>query len=104
MLIFVPVLASVAASVGVDPLQLGILVIMALAIGKITPPYGISLLLACSIAETPLSRSMGWALVFFGAFCALLAAIILFPPITLWLPATIAPDLLSATNAAASFA
>ena len=102
MLIFVPVLASVAASVGVDPLQLGILVIMALAIGKITPPYGISLLLACSIAETPLSRSMGWALVFFGAFCALLAAIILFPPITLWLPATIAPDLLSTANAAAS--
>lgn len=93
MLIFVPVLASVAAVVGADPLQLGILVIMALAIGKITPPYGISLLLACSIAGTPLSRGLGWALVFFTAFCLLLLAIILLPEITLFLPKLLAPEL-----------
>ena len=66
---------------------------MALAIGKITPPYGISLLLACSIAKIPLSKSLGWTLAFFFAFCALLAAIVFFPAITLWLPELIAPDL-----------
>ena len=94
MLIFVPVLASVANQIGADPLQLGILVIMALAIGKITPPYGISLMLACSIAEIPLSQGLGWTIVFFLAFCTLLAGIILFPQITLWLPELIAPALL----------
>lgn len=94
MLIFVPVLASVAAGIGADPLQLGILVIMALAIGKITPPYGISLLLACTIANIPLSKGLGWTLVFFGAFCTLLLLIIYFPAITLWLPEQIAPDLM----------
>jgi len=94
MLIFVPVLASVAAQIGADPLQLGILVIMALAIGKITPPYGISLMLACSIAGVSLSRSLGWTLVFFGSFCALLLVIILFPAMTLWLPNLIAPELM----------
>lgn len=93
MLIFVPVLASVAASIGADPLQLGILVIMALAIGKITPPYGISLLLACTIAEIPLSKGLGWTLVFFGAFCGLMLLIIFVPGVTLWLPQLIAPDL-----------
>ena len=93
MLIFVPVLAGVASTIGADPLQLGILIIMALAIGKITPPYGISLLLACTIARIPLSQGLGWTLVFFGAFCALMLAIVLFPAITLWLPELIAPDL-----------
>ncbi|WP_417271668.1 MULTISPECIES: TRAP transporter large permease [Alphaproteobacteria] len=94
MLIFVPVLASVATTIGADPLQLGILVIMALAIGKITPPYGISLLLACTIAEIPLSKGLGWTLVFFGAFCALMLIIIFFPAITLGLPTLLAPELM----------
>jgi tripartite ATP-independent transporter DctM subunit len=93
MLIFVPVLATVANSIGADPLQLGILIIMALAIGKITPPYGISLLLACTIAEIPLSKGLAWTLIFFGAFCLLLAAVILFPQITLWLPQQLVPEL-----------
>lgn len=94
MLIFVPVLASVADGIGADPLQLGILIIMALAIGKITPPYGISLLLACTIAKIPLSRGLGWTLVFFCAFCLLLLAIAVLPQLTLWLPRLIAPDLM----------
>jgi TRAP-type C4-dicarboxylate transport system permease large subunit len=41
MLIFVPVMAPVATRIGVNPLQLGIIVAMALAIGKITLPFGI---------------------------------------------------------------
>lgn len=93
MLIFVPVLASVANSIGADPLQLGILIIMALAIGKITPPYGISLLLACTITEITLSKGLAWTLIFFGAFCQLLAAVILIPQITLWLPQQLVPEL-----------
>lgn len=93
MLIFVPVLATVANSIGADPLQLGILIIMALAIGKITPPYGISLLLACTIAEIPLSKGLAWTLVFFSSFCLLLAAVILLPQITLWLPQQLVPEL-----------
>ncbi len=86
MLIFVPVLAALASQVGVNQLQMGILIIMALSIGKITPPYGISLLLACMIADISLSRSMKWTLIFFGAFCLLLLLIILFPGVTLFLP------------------
>lgn len=95
MLIFVPVIASIAPSVGVDPLQLGILVIMALAIGKITPPYGISLLLACTISGTTLSKTLGWSFVFFGAFCFLLLAIAIWPDITLWLPRMLVPELVA---------
>lgn len=91
MLIFVPVLAKLAPGIGVDPLQMGILVIMALAIGKITPPYGISLLLACNIANIPLSQSLRWTLVFFGSFCVVMLAVIVWDDITLFLPRMIMP-------------
>jgi tripartite ATP-independent transporter DctM subunit len=94
MLIFVPILAPIAPTVGVDPLQLGIIIIMTLAIGKITPPYGISILLACTIAKVPLSKGMGWTLVFFGSFCFLILLMIIFPQMTLYLPQVLAPDLM----------
>ena len=67
---------------------------MTLAVGKITPPYGISLLLACTIAEIPLSQSLKWTLIFFGAFCALLILIIVWPDLTLLVPRLMAPELL----------
>ncbi len=63
---------------------LGILVVMALCIGKVTPPYGISLLLACAIAEVSLSESLTYTLIFFGTFCLVLLAIIFFPGIVLY--------------------
>lgn len=93
MLIFVPVMAPVAIRIGVNPLHLGIIVVMALAIGKITPPYGISQLLACTIAEIPLMKSMKWNLVFFFAFVLLMIAIIFWPQITLLLPRILVPEL-----------
>lgn len=78
MLIFVPVLSPIAMSLGVDPVKLGLLVVMTLSIGKITPPYGISLMLACSIAKIPLERSLGWTGIFLAAYCVLPSLIILF--------------------------
>ncbi len=77
MLIFVPVLSPVALSLGIDPVKLGLLVVMTLSIGKITPPYGISLMLACSIAKIPLERSLGWTGIFLAAYSVLLSLIIL---------------------------
>ncbi|MGQ9367535.1 TRAP transporter large permease [Azospirillum sp. ST 5-10] len=77
MLIFVPVLTPVAMTLGVDPVKLGLIVVMALSVGKITPPYGISLMLACTIAKIPLERSLGWTGVFVACYCALMGVIIL---------------------------
>jgi tripartite ATP-independent transporter DctM subunit len=93
MLVFVPVVAPIADQLEVHPLLLGIVVVMTLAIGKITPPYGISLLLACTIAQVPLSASMRWTMVFLVAFCLLVAALILWPEITLVLPRLLVPEL-----------
>jgi TRAP-type C4-dicarboxylate transport system permease large subunit len=93
MLVFVPVIAPIADRLEVHPLLLGIVVVMTLSIGKITPPYGISLLLACTIAEIPLAASMRWTLVFLVAFCLLVASLILWPSVTLILPRLLVPEL-----------
>lgn len=59
---------------------------MALAIGKITPPYGINQLLGCTIAEIHLVKSKKWNLVFSFSFVLLMVAIIFWLQITLLLP------------------
>ena len=50
ILVMVPVLLPVAVSFGIDPLHFGVVVILNLSIGMITPPYGITLYVASSVA------------------------------------------------------
>lgn len=56
ILILVPVLMPVAQSYGIDPLHLGVVIIINLSIGMVTPPYGITLFVASSIAQRPIMR------------------------------------------------
>ncbi|WP_020682189.1 TRAP transporter large permease [Marinobacterium rhizophilum] len=56
ILILMPVLLPVAQSYGIDPLHLGVVVVMNLSIGMITPPYGITLFVASSIAQRPITK------------------------------------------------
>jgi len=58
LLILVPVLAPVAASLGIDPVHFGIIVIANLAIGMVTPPVGVNLFMVCGIAKVPMERLM----------------------------------------------
>ena len=62
ILIMVPVLLPIAISFGVDPLHFGVVVILNLSIGMITPPYGITLYVASSVANRSVlqvSRKIG---------------------------------------------
>lgn len=59
ILILVPVLMPVAARYGIDPLHLGVVATINLSIGMITPPYGITLFVASTIAQRPASKIAG---------------------------------------------
>lgn len=86
LLLFVPVLALLTPQMGVDPVQFGVLVVINLAIGMLTPPVGICLFVSCGIAGIPLgsiSRAV-LPLVAVALIDLLIAA--LWPPLTLWLP------------------
>ena len=59
MLILIPILAPAAASYGIDPVQFGIIVVLNLIIGTVTPPVGVVLFVVTRIAEISLSAWPG---------------------------------------------
>jgi tripartite ATP-independent transporter DctM subunit len=89
LILLVPVLASLSPQMGVDPTQFGVLMVVNLAVGMLTPPVGICLFVSCGISGLPLGQVSRVALPFVAV--ALLALLIscFWPPLTLWLPSII---------------
>ncbi|PSJ45269.1 C4-dicarboxylate ABC transporter permease [Zobellella endophytica] len=79
MVLFVPVVYPTALLLGVDPVQMGIIIIITLSIGLITPPYGLCLLIAGTIGGLPLNRSFGSVLPYISVIILVLLAVIVFP-------------------------
>lgn len=73
MAILIPVFAPVVDTAGIDPVHYGVVSVIALAVGLVTPPYGLCLLLASSIADIPVTR----ALRPLGAFVAVILTVLL---------------------------
>lgn len=86
MAIMIPVFAPFVASAGVDPVVYGVIAVMALSVGLITPPYGMCLLIASSIAKSNLIGTTKAVLPFIGAILVVLGLCVMFPQIILWLP------------------
>lgn len=79
IIIFTPILLPVAVAVGIDPIHLGLIIVINLAIGLLTPPVGISLLITTRIAAVPLHQSVRAAIPLLGVALALLAAVTYIP-------------------------
>ena len=86
MLILIPILAPAAASYGIDPVQFGVMVVLNLIIGTITPPMGIVLFVVTRIAEIRFEVMARAILPWLIPLLVVLAAITLWPPLTLWIP------------------
>jgi len=86
LLLVVPVLALLTPQMAVDPVHFGVLVVVNLAIGMLTPPGGICLFVSCGIAQVSLGRvSRAIApLVLVSLVDLLIAA--LWSPLIMWLP------------------
>jgi len=86
LLLVVPVLALLTPQMQIDPVQFGVLVVVNLAIGMLTPPVGICLFVSCGIAQVSLGRiSRAIApLVLVSLVDLLIAA--LWSPLIMWLP------------------
>lgn len=87
LLIFVPMFAPIARSYGVDEVHYGILVIMTLMVGTITPPVGLQLFIASDIAGVRVIDADVWPFVI--AVCALILLIMFFPAVSTFLPGLI---------------
>jgi tripartite ATP-independent transporter DctM subunit len=87
ILLTVPVFFPIIASLGLDPVWFGIIVIIVVEIGLITPPIGLNVFVVKSVApDVPLGEIFKGIVPFFLASVAALALIILFPAIALFLP------------------
>jgi len=86
MLVLVPILHPIAVSMGVDPTHFGILVIFNLMIGLITPPMGLCLFVADSIANVGLGRLTRQIIPFFLVELLALIVISIFPVTVVGLP------------------
>jgi C4-dicarboxylate transporter, DctM subunit len=86
ILITAPIFLPAAIQVGIDPLQFGILLIMASGIGVMMPPVGIGFYIACTVSDAPINPAMR-ASAIYNIFLLLgLAVVMLLPQLTLWLP------------------
>ena len=86
ILVMVPVLLPIATSFGIDPLHFGVIVVMNLSIGMITPPYGITLYVASSVANRSVlqvSRKIGMP---FALIFAILMLTTIWPELVTYLP------------------
>ncbi|PKH02335.1 C4-dicarboxylate ABC transporter permease [Psychromonas sp. MB-3u-54] len=86
IVILTPILLPVVTSVGMDPVHFGIVMVVNLAIGFVTPPLGANLFMASQVGKIPfedLSRAvLGWIMTMIAA----LLLITFIPGISLWLP------------------
>jgi tripartite ATP-independent transporter DctM subunit len=87
MLILIPILAPAAASYGIDPVQFGVMVVLNLIIGTVTPPVGVVLFVVTRIAEIRFEVMARAILPWLVPLLVVLAAITLWPPLTLGLAA-----------------
>jgi len=84
--LIVPVIAPVAATIGLDPVHLGVIVVFGLQVGLITPPVGMAMYIVCTIARISIWDFTRTVMPFLICMIALLVAIAFFPPLSLGLP------------------
>lgn len=86
LLILTPILLPVVVSVGVDPVHFGMIMIVNLGIGLITPPVGSVLFVGSAVGKLPIETVVKALLPFFALLLTVLALITYVPQISLWLP------------------
>ena len=86
IIILAPVLAQVAQTVGLNPLHFGFVMVLNLVLGLLTPPLGVCLFVACSIARIPLTALVKAIFPFLMVEVVVLFLVSYFPWLALWIP------------------
>ncbi|MEH6633076.1 MAG: TRAP transporter large permease [Halopseudomonas aestusnigri] len=86
ILICTPIFLPVATSLGMDPIQFGVMLMMNLGLGLCTPPVGACLFVGCSIGEVPIEKAVKSIWPFYLAILTALVLITFVPAISMTLP------------------
>lgn len=88
------ILQPIAAGAGIDPVHFAMIGIVSLAFGLVTPPYGLCLLISCSVGGIRLGQAMRDVSILLLPMFLMLALVILFPQVSLLLPRLVSPEFL----------
>jgi len=86
LLVIVPVLLPTAAALGIDPVHFGVVVVVNIMIGLVTPPYGLLLFMMVKIADIPLRDLVREVMPFLWVMIGALAIMTFVPQVVLFLP------------------
>ena len=86
IIITTPIFLPVVTELGMDPVQFGVVLILNLGIGLVTPPVGSVLFVGCAVGGIPIEKSVRSIWPFYGAMIGVLLLITAFPSISLGLP------------------
>jgi tripartite ATP-independent transporter DctM subunit len=89
-----PIVGEVGAAGGIDPYHMGIVVVLTLAIGLITPPYGLCLLIASGLGRIPVTSAIRALMPFYLISLAVLSVAVFLPDIVLWIPRVSLPEVM----------
>jgi len=86
MIILVPILLKITAAYSIHPIFLGVIVVVNLMIGLLTPPVGLLLYVVCGMTKLPLERVVKGVLPFLGVEIIVLFLITYIEPLSMFLP------------------
>ncbi|MEM9763152.1 MAG: TRAP transporter large permease subunit, partial [Pseudomonadota bacterium] len=86
LIIFTPVLLPVILALGIDPVFFGVVLVMAVVIGSVTPPVGILTYICCAIAGITISQAFRGLVPFCGVLIAILLLCAAYPALVMTVP------------------
>lgn len=86
VVLMTPILFPIIESVGIDPVFFGVLLVLTLAIGQITPPVGLCLFVACNIANITIEKLSVACIPYLFIMFLVMLIILFFPELTLFIP------------------
>jgi tripartite ATP-independent transporter DctM subunit len=86
LLICTPILLPVVVALGVDPVHFGIIMMLNLGIGLVTPPVGTVLFVGCAVGKVPIERASRHLWPFWLAMVAVLLLVTFNPNLAMWIP------------------
>src|SRR5216117_2560425 len=92
IIIFMPIINKLTQVGHINPVHMGVVIITTLVFGLITPPYGLSLLIASKFVGVPFYRAMFRSFPLYIVFFVTIAFTVLFPDVVLWLPKQLLPQ------------
>jgi C4-dicarboxylate transporter, DctM subunit len=92
IIIFMPIIMKLNDLGNIKPLHMGVVIITTLAFGLITPPYGLTLLVASKFIGVPFTRSMYASLPIYFVFFITIGFTLLFPDVVLYIPKHLLPE------------